>query len=178
MNPVTQLTGAVVAIAIAALFGIFGGVLLILLAKHDADAQARFRSAPPCASAHDALGGRNCTASTSGIVVRKYVDRNFPAADVSFPEAAGKVLVATFSNASDGELAWSAIPSGTAVPVRLWARTVVSVDGTGTIYDPENYRNAGYTPFGVAIIVASLALGAFAVVAILGERRRLLALRP
>ena len=70
------------------------------------------------------------------------------------------------------------MPSGSAVPIRLWARTVVSVDGTRNIYDPENYRNAGYTPFGVAIIVASLALGVFAVVAKLGERRRLPALRP
>ena len=78
----------------------------MLLARHDSDGQFAYRSAPTCASVLDAPGGRNCVASTTGIVVRKYIGRNFPDADVSFPEAAGKVLVATFSNAQDGERAW------------------------------------------------------------------------
>ena len=162
--------------AIAALIGAGGGVFFLALAKHDLDAQAAYRSAAAC-SAPEALGGRNCLAATSGTVNRKYTEGAFPAADLTLP-ATGRVVKATFPNSHSGKSAWSKLPTGSVLPVSLWRGLVIQVNGVATIDHPDQPQNTGVAPWGVLMIIASLGIGAFAIHAILLERKRYLSLRP
>ena len=116
--------------------GLISTVVLVLAETQMASEKVAYASTPICTSTADVS---SCRFQGPARIVRTYIDKKYQAVEVAFDQLGGRKASADLALNHPSE--WQRWTVEDQVQAELWRNRLTLVDGTPTVYDPDNLQS-------------------------------------